>query len=80
MSIPGCQPCSGGWRRDQVHVASLLDDPQRAGARLELVTEIFEDSTVGRLILNSKVFAADLEREKIWERSQRRRSSPKCAS
>jgi site-specific DNA recombinase len=57
--------------RDQVHVAIVLDDLEKAGVRLEFVTETFENSTVGKFILSAKAFAAELEREKIRERSLR---------
>jgi site-specific DNA recombinase len=51
--------------RNQVHIAILLDDLQTAGVGLEFVTESFEDSPVGKFILNARTFVAEMEREKI---------------
>lgn len=59
--------------RDQLHTAVLIDDFEHNGARLELVTEDFEDSSTGRFIRSVKAFAAELEREKIVERTTRGR-------
>ena len=39
--------------RNQIHIAVLLDDIERADATLEFVTEDFENTPAGRLILNS---------------------------
>lgn len=55
--------------RDQTHIAVLVDEIEYAGARLELVTEEFEDSAVGKFIRSAKAFAAEVEREKITARS-----------
>ena len=57
--------------RNQIHVAVLLDDIEKAGATLEFVTEDFENTPVGRLILNVRAFAGEVEREKITERTMR---------
>ena len=57
--------------RNQIQLAVLLDEVDQAGARLEFVTEKFEDTAVGRMILNLRAFAAELEREKIAERTMR---------
>ncbi len=59
--------------RNQAHVAILVEEIIDAGARLELVTEEFEDSAVGRFILSAKAFVAEVEREKIAERTNRGR-------
>lgn len=59
--------------RDQIHVAVLIDEIEHAGARLELVTERFDDTPAGRLIRSVQAFAAELEREKIVERTSRGR-------
>lgn len=59
--------------RDQTHLAVLVDAIEYAGARLELVTETFEDSAVGKFIRSAKAFAAEVEREKFVERSTRGR-------
>jgi len=57
--------------RNQIHIAVLLADIEKVGATLEFVTEDFEDTPVGRLILNVRGFAAEVEREKIAERTMR---------
>jgi site-specific DNA recombinase len=55
------------------HIAILIDEADRFGARLELVTEDFENSTVGKFIRSAKAFASELELEKIRERTVRGR-------
>jgi site-specific DNA recombinase len=57
--------------RNQIHIAVLLDDIEKVGANLEFVTEDFENTPVGRLILNVRAFAGEVEREKIAERTMR---------
>ena len=57
--------------RNQNHIGILLDEVQRVGARLEFVTERFEDTTTGRFILAARAFTAEIEREKIAERTMR---------
>jgi len=57
--------------RNQIHIAVLLDDIERADATLEFVTEDFQNTPVGRLILNVRAFAGEVEREKIAERTMR---------
>jgi len=57
--------------RNQIHIAVLLDDIERADATLEFVTEDFENTPVCRLILNVRAFAGEVEREKIAERTMR---------
>ncbi len=57
--------------RKQTHVGVLLDEVEQAGAKLEFVTETFEDSAVGKFILSVRAFAAETEREKISERTMR---------
>ena len=57
--------------RNQIHIAVLLDDIEKVGAALEFVTEDFENTPVGRLILNVRAFAGEVEREKIAERTMR---------
>jgi site-specific DNA recombinase len=49
----------------------LLDDIEKVGATLEFVTEDFENTPVGRLILNVRAFAGEVEPEKIAERTMR---------
>lgn len=55
--------------RDQTHVAVLVDQIEHHGARLELVTESFEDTAVGKFIRSATAFASEVEREKIILRS-----------
>lgn len=55
--------------RSQVDIAIILDKIMSAGATLQLVTEDFETSAIGRFILNARAFAAEFEREKIMART-----------
>ena len=57
--------------RNQNHIGVLFEEFERSGARLELVTERFEDTAVGRFILAARAFIAEVEREKIAERTMR---------
>src|SRR5215213_7177011 len=57
--------------RSQVDTAIIIDRIEGAGASLALVTEDFEKSATGTFLRNAKAFAAELEREKIAERTQR---------
>lgn len=57
--------------RNQNHIGVLFDEVQTAGARLEFVTEKFEDTAIGRFILAARSFIAEVEREKIAERTTR---------
>ncbi|MBA3451240.1 MAG: recombinase family protein, partial [Chloroflexia bacterium] len=57
--------------RSQVDTAILIDRIEAAGASLALVTEDFEKSATGVFLRNAKAFAAELEREKIAERTAR---------
>src|SRR3954454_3219010 len=57
--------------RNQQKLAVLVDEVEEAGARLDFVTERFEDTAVGKLILSVRAFAAEVEREKISERTTR---------
>lgn len=59
--------------RDQVHIWLMLDEVERAGARLEFVTEAFDDTPTGRFLLSARAFAAEVERAKIRERTSRGR-------
>lgn len=59
--------------RKQTHLAILTDECDRAGVELLFATEEFEKSAVGDFIRSAKAFAAELEREKIKERTQRGR-------
>ncbi len=57
--------------RKQAHVAIIADECERSGTSLLFVTEEFEQSAVGEFIRSAKAFAAELEREKIKERTHR---------
>src|SRR3954469_19010910 len=57
--------------RSQVDTAILVDRIESAGASLALVTEDFEKSATGTFLRGAKAFAAELEREKIAERTGR---------
>lgn len=57
--------------RNQNHIGVLFDEIATAGAHLEFVTESFEDTAVGRFILAARAFSAEVEREKIVERTTR---------
>jgi site-specific DNA recombinase len=61
--------CLDRLSRSQVHVAILVDEAQDAGAHWEFATETYEDSALGRFIMAAKAFVAELEREKIRERT-----------
>ena len=57
--------------RNQNHIGVLFNEVEQAGARLEFVTEIFEDTAIGRFILSARAFMAEVEREKIAEWTMR---------
>jgi site-specific DNA recombinase len=57
--------------RNQNQIGVLFDEVQQAGAKLEFVTERFEDSAIGRFILAARAFIGEVEREKISERTLR---------
>lgn len=59
--------------RRQAHISILADEFAQAGARLAFVTESFEESAVGEFIRSAKAFAAEVEREKLAERTVRGR-------
>ena len=61
--------------RSQLHTAVLIDEFEHHGATLDLVTEEFDDTPTGRLIRSVQSFAAELEREKITERTVRGRKA-----
>ena len=58
--------------RNQNHIGVLFDEVEQAGARLEFVTEKFEDTAIGRFILAARAFIGEVEREKISERDHAR--------
>ena len=49
----------------------IFDEIAQVGAKLEFVTERFEDTAIGRFILAARAFIAEVEREKITERTMR---------
>ncbi len=57
--------------RQQNHMGVLFDEFERAGVRLDFVTEQFENTAMGRFILGARAFVAEVEREKIVERTTR---------
>src|SRR4249919_2560425 len=57
--------------RNPAHLLILLEEASRFDARIEFVTERMEDSAEWKLIQYVKSYAAELEREKIRERSMR---------
>src|SRR4051812_46478459 len=57
--------------RNQTKLAVLLDEAEEAGVALECVTEKVEDSPLGKLVMSLRAFAAEVEREKIVERTTR---------
>jgi site-specific DNA recombinase len=57
--------------RKQTHVAILVEEAEDYGVKLAFVTECFEDTATGQLLRSVKAFAAELEREKISERTMR---------
>ena len=57
--------------RKQIHIAVLLDDIEKVGATQEFVTEDFENTSVGLMILTLRAFVSEVEREKIAERTMR---------
>jgi len=59
--------------RKLVHQLLLMDEVERAGARLEFVTTPVADNMEGRLLLNVRGVIAEYEREKIRERTMRGR-------
>src|SRR5262249_16760639 len=57
--------------RKQAHLGLLVSEIEYAGARLELATEVFENTPEGQLLQGVKAYAAEIERLKIAERTQR---------
>lgn len=57
--------------RSQNHIGVLFDEFEQAAVRFEFVSERFEDTAVGRFILAARAFIAEVEREKIAERTMR---------
>jgi site-specific DNA recombinase len=61
--------------RDQTHLGVLINLIEESGARLELVTEKFDDTPTGRFLRSAQAFAAEVERLKGKERSDRARAA-----
>ncbi len=59
--------------RHQHHLAIIWHEITEHGGRLELVTEQLENTPIGRFILAARAFSAEIEREKIIERTVRGR-------
>lgn len=57
--------------REPLHGMLLLDECEKHGVRLVFVTEDFDSSPTGKLIQYVRGWAAQLEREKIRERTMR---------
>ncbi len=57
--------------RNQRHLGVLLDETERNEVRLETVSEPLDQSTMGQFILAARALMAEVEREKIRERSMR---------
>lgn len=57
--------------RNPIHIAIIAEDCEKVGAELVFVTEPLDNSPEGQLIRYVKGFAAQVEREKIKERTLR---------
>lgn len=57
--------------RDIAHLAILSDEIERAGAKLIFVTEDLDNSAEGKLLQSVKAYVAEIERQKIKERTIR---------
>lgn len=65
--------------RRLVHQLLLAEEIERAGGRLECVTQTRDESPEGKLLLNVRGVIAEYEREKIRERTSRgRREKARC--
>jgi site-specific DNA recombinase len=57
--------------RNQTKLAVLLDEVQETDVALECVIEKIEDTPLGKLVMSLRALAAQIEREKIVERTTR---------
>ncbi len=57
--------------RSQIHFGLIYSEANHAGVPIDLVTEKLDDSPVGRFVMAANSFSAEIEREKIRERSMR---------
>ncbi len=60
-------------RRGAGEVFVIYDMLQKANCRLETITETFENSALGRYILSTRAFIAEVERENTYMRTMRGR-------
>jgi site-specific DNA recombinase len=59
--------------REQWKLGVIVDDLIDHGARLDLATEDFDNSIIGKFIINVRAFAAEMDREKRREQTTRGR-------
>src|SRR5215211_38484 len=57
--------------RNQNHLGIILDELERHGGRLDLVTEDVEATPIGKAVISFRAMAAEFEREKLIERTTR---------
>jgi site-specific DNA recombinase len=57
--------------RSQIHFGLIYSEASHAGVPIEFVTEKLDDTPVGRFVMAANSFSAEIEREKIRERSVR---------
>jgi site-specific DNA recombinase len=57
--------------RNQLDLAVLVDEMIAHNVTLHCVTEPFEETAVGKFLMSTRAFVAEVEREKIRERSMR---------
>jgi site-specific DNA recombinase len=57
--------------RSQIHFGLIYSEANHAGVPIDLVTEKLDDTPVGRFVMAANSFSAEIEREKIRERSLR---------
>ena len=57
--------------RNTAHLAIILDELEGYGVKMLFVSGDFDNSPVGKIVLQIKGFAAEMEREKIKERTVR---------
>jgi site-specific DNA recombinase len=56
--------------RNQTHLAVLVDEMEHLGIQIECVKEKFDDTPTGQFMRNALGFVAEVERQKIIERTQ----------
>jgi site-specific DNA recombinase len=57
--------------RDAAHLHILIDEAERHGVAIAFATESLDSSPIGKVMLSLRGFAAEVEREKIIERTRR---------